>query len=105
MIAAKNAAGSSEGASQPNVGAVVPVPTSPMIPAGQREVMTNLEIKVNTLEMTMRPPSETLVNADMDKAFVQETTRKCERKLRRMLEAEYPALLREHVGRKIHGLY
>ncbi|KAK8788844.1 hypothetical protein V5799_021382 [Amblyomma americanum] len=243
MITAENAAGSSEGASQPNVGAVVPIPTSPMIPAGQRassgtevswgrrsgtnyliedllenspvdilqmpnflldvDIKVNnfleycswtfsqgtayrlrsrlqidgdctsvgagkiecpvkleglmvsyesvkiaeksqrrgliarlclneetstadlfvskgyatltvhrehnwtrkLALKVNALEMTMRPPTETLVNADMDKAFVQETTRKCERNLRRMLETEYPALLREHIERNYHGLH
>ncbi|KAK8776748.1 hypothetical protein V5799_029907 [Amblyomma americanum] len=71
----------------------------------ERNVMTNLAFKVSTLEMTIRPPTETLVNADMDKTFVQETTRKCERKLRRMLETEYPALLRQHIGRNIHCLY
>ncbi|KAK8788842.1 hypothetical protein V5799_021380 [Amblyomma americanum] len=60
-----------------------------------------LACRVYILEMTMRPPSETLVSADGHKAFMQETTKRCECLLRRELEDQFASFLMCHMERKL----
>ncbi|KAK8787122.1 hypothetical protein V5799_023105 [Amblyomma americanum] len=64
-----------------------------------------LACRVYILEMTMRPPSETLVSADVDMAFMQETTKRCERLLRRELEESFASFLMDHMEEKLPKVF
>ncbi|XP_077490299.1 uncharacterized protein LOC144101138 isoform X1 [Amblyomma americanum] len=55
---------------------------------------------MNSLKMTMRPPSQVLVNQDVDKVFVQKTIDNCERILWRILQTDYARALASRIAEK-----
>lgn len=62
---------------------------------------SKLEVfKMNSLTMTMRPPSQVLVSEEVDKVFVQKTTENCERILWRILQDDYASALAARIAEK-----